>query len=93
MYSFFYSLIYYVFHGLINIFFPFSDDIAKFIAIKYLNENIPAQAEQIGKVDKNIKDCLFEVDFFSVDNRDIFFSVYVDANNFKIYEDTYKNCI
>lgn len=87
------SLIYYLFHGLINIFFPFSDDIAKFIAIKYVNENIPTQVEQIGKVDKNIKDCLYEVDFFSVDNRNIFFSVYVDANNFKIYEDTYKTTV
>lgn len=87
------SFIYYVFHGLINTLLPFSDDIAKFIAIKYVNENIPTQVEQIGKVDKNIKDCLFEVDFFSVDNRDVFFSVYVDANNFKIYEDTYKETV
>lgn len=87
------SIVYYVFHGLINMFLPFSDNIAKFIAERYVNENIPVETEQIGNADKNINDCLFEIDFVCSDNRDIFFSVYVDSNNFSIYNDTYKKVV
>ena len=86
-------IVYSIFKGLINMYLPFSNSVAKFVAERYVNEHISVNMRQIGKVDKNVKEGLFEIDFFCPDNRDIFFHVYVNSSDFDIFEDTYKRVL
>lgn len=86
-------LLYGMFKSSINMCLPLSDSIAEFVAQEYVDENISANTSQIGNVDKNIKEGWFEVDFFCIDNRDIFFRVYVDSGTFSVFKDTYISAV
>lgn len=86
---FFLIIIYVIFRGILNLWFPWNDYIVRSIARYYVKDNISEDMEQINNIKKNYKEGYYNVKFYSQYNN-VFFCVFVDSKTFKVFKDTFK---
>lgn len=85
----FLMIIYIIFRGILNLWFPWNDYIIRSIAQYYVKDNISEDMEQVNKIEKNYKEGYYNVKFYSPYNN-IFFDVLVDSKTFKVFKNTFK---
>lgn len=82
-------ILYIVFRGIINLYLPWNNYIAKNVAQHYVKDNISKNMELINDVKKNYKEGFYSVIFYSEYNK-LTFEVLVDSKKFVVFKDNFK---